>query len=225
MSRRSLRRTRRAGGGLRLRRTSRCVAGTRAVRRCVRCRCVCASTSRRVRRQPRAGRRCASCSEAGRLGDRQRGRRSPWAGQQGKRSPCVLRCGAVLRVCPSAAMLVSVPRQSASGGLYLQAVATPQMEAARKLFEGGGMSTVSIRSITPILIVRAIEPCLEFWEKLGSKVIAQVPRGDVLGFLWFSLGEQTVMLQTEDSAEADVKISPAAGGGVVYLSVWRITYV
>ena len=122
-------------------------------------------------------------------------------------------------------MLVSVPRQSASGGLYLQAVATPQTEAARKLFEGGVMSTVSIRSITPILIVRAIEPCLQFWEKLGSKVIAQVPRGDVLGFLWFSLGEQTVMLQTEDSAEADVKISPKAGGGVVYLDVTDIAAV
>jgi len=122
-------------------------------------------------------------------------------------------------------MLVSVPRQSASGGLYLQAVATPQMEAARKLFEGGVMSTVSIRSITPILIVRAIEPCLEFWQKLGSKVIAQVPRADVIGFLWFSLGEQTVMLQTEDSAEADVKISPKAGGGVVYLDVTDIAAV
>ena len=86
-------------------------------------------------------------------------------------------------------------------------------------------TSVHVESTTPILIVPAIEPCLPFWQQLGSNVIAQVPHQDRLGFVMLSLGEQMLMLQTQASAEADVKISPPAGGGVLYLSVADLSAV
>lgn len=82
------------------------------------------------------------------------------------------------------------------------------------------MPAVSIDSVTPILIVKVIEPCLDFWQRLGFQKIAEVPHGDRLGFVMFTNGKDNLMLQTEASADADVKnISPRAGGGVIYLNV------
>jgi catechol 2,3-dioxygenase-like lactoylglutathione lyase family enzyme len=85
--------------------------------------------------------------------------------------------------------------------------------------------SVSIESVTPILIVREIEPCLEFWKKFGFNVIAEVPHEGRLGFVMFTNGKQMLMLQSEASANADVKIAPAASGGVLYLSVPDIAAV
>ncbi len=81
------------------------------------------------------------------------------------------------------------------------------------------MPAVSVESVTPILIVNAIEPCLDFWLRLGFQKIAEVPHGDRLGFVMFTNGSHNLMLQTEASSEADVKIAPPAAGGVVYLNV------
>jgi catechol 2,3-dioxygenase-like lactoylglutathione lyase family enzyme len=85
--------------------------------------------------------------------------------------------------------------------------------------------SVQIESVTPILIVREIEPCLDFWNKLGFNVIAEVPHEGRLGFVMFTNGNQMLMLQSEASADADVKIAPRASGGVLYLSVPDIAAV
>ena len=82
------------------------------------------------------------------------------------------------------------------------------------------MSAVSVQSITPILIVARIEPCLEFWARLGFQKIAEVPHDDRLGFVMYTCAGQNLMLQTEASGDADIPgVSPRAGGGVVYLNV------
>jgi catechol 2,3-dioxygenase-like lactoylglutathione lyase family enzyme len=86
-------------------------------------------------------------------------------------------------------------------------------------------ASVSIESVTPILIVDHIEPCLEFWQRLGFQKIAEVPHGDRLGFVMFTNGGHNLMLQSEASAEGDVKVSPPAAGGVVYLNVPSIDAV
>ena len=85
------------------------------------------------------------------------------------------------------------------------------------------MSAVSVQSVTPILIVSEIEPCLDFWSRLGFQKIAEVPHGDRLGFVMFTCNGQNLMLQTEASADADVvNLAPRRGGGVVYLNIASI---
>jgi hypothetical protein len=87
------------------------------------------------------------------------------------------------------------------------------------------MTTVSdeIQSITPILIVEKIEPCLMFWERLGFHKIADVPHNNRLGFVMFTAGNQNLMLQTEESADADLlNVAPRRAGGAVYLGVSSI---
>jgi uncharacterized glyoxalase superfamily protein PhnB len=91
---------------------------------------------------------------------------------------------------------------------------------------GGAMSAVSVQSIAPILIVSEIEPCLEFWTRIGFQKIAEVPHGDRLGFVMFTSNGQNLMLQTEASADADVpNLAPRQSGGVVYLNVQSIDAV
>ena len=85
--------------------------------------------------------------------------------------------------------------------------------------------SVQIESVTPILIVREIEPCLDFWQRLGFQKVAEVPHEGRLGFVMFTDGKHNLMLQSEASADADVKIAPRAGGGVVYLNVPSIDAV
>lgn len=90
------------------------------------------------------------------------------------------------------------------------------------------MSAVSLQitSLAPVLIVAEIEPCLSFWAGLGFQKIAEVPHEGRLGFVMFLNGSQSLMLQTEASADADVvNIAPRRGGGVVYLSVDSIDAV
>ena len=87
------------------------------------------------------------------------------------------------------------------------------------------MPAVSIESVTPILVVTEIEPCLDFWQRLGFQKIAEVPHDGRLGFVMFTDGSHNLMLQTEASADADVKIGPRASGGIVYLNVPSIDAV
>ena len=86
--------------------------------------------------------------------------------------------------------------------------------------------SVQIESVTPILIVAEIEPCLPFWERLGFQKIAEVPHGGRLGFVMFTAGKQNLMLQTQASGDADIpNVAPRPGAGVVYLSVASIEAV
>jgi uncharacterized glyoxalase superfamily protein PhnB len=58
---------------------------------------------------------------------------------------------------------------------------------------------------TPILFVDRIEPSLPFWvERLGFTKRAEVPHGDVLGFVILERDGLEIMMQTLDSAMADL---------------------
>ena len=58
---------------------------------------------------------------------------------------------------------------------------------------------------TPILFVERIEPSLPFWtERLGFTKQAEVPHGDVLGFVILERDGVEVMMQTLESAKADL---------------------
>ncbi len=68
-----------------------------------------------------------------------------------------------------------------------------------------------MKTLTPNLIVEAIEPCLPFWlERLGFEKLDEVRMGDRLGFVILKNGGAQVMLQTLASVQDDV--APIAAG-------------
>jgi len=68
--------------------------------------------------------------------------------------------------------------------------------------------------ITPVLVVPSIESVLPLYEALGFQRAAEVPHGDVLGFVTLKHGEAEVMLQTVESVRGD---APAVLEGPVKL--------
>lgn len=71
----------------------------------------------------------------------------------------------------------------------------------------------TIKKLTPILYVERIEPALSFWtDRLGYTRTAEVPHGDVLGFVILEKDGVEIMYQTRDSIHADL---PAVADGLV----------
>jgi len=69
---------------------------------------------------------------------------------------------------------------------------------------------VKILRQTPILIVDAIEPLLEFYEKrLGYKRLAEVPHGNQLGFIMLEQNDLHLMMQTRASIADDLGATAA----------------
>jgi hypothetical protein len=62
----------------------------------------------------------------------------------------------------------------------------------------------AMQSLTPVLLVDAIEPCLDFWKRLGFEITAEVPEGDVLGFVVLKSGPVELMYQSRASVAKDV---------------------
>ena len=61
------------------------------------------------------------------------------------------------------------------------------------------------KTLTPVLMVDAIEPCLPLWiDKLGWTKTAEVPEGDKLGFVILTKDGATLMYQTWVSVDKDV---------------------
>ena len=71
---------------------------------------------------------------------------------------------------------------------------------------------MSMKKITPIITVEAVEPCLLFWTTLGFQVTAEVPHGDRLGFAMLAKDDLLIMYQSRDSIEADLEASGAPSG-------------
>jgi catechol 2,3-dioxygenase-like lactoylglutathione lyase family enzyme len=62
----------------------------------------------------------------------------------------------------------------------------------------------AMQKLTSVLIVEAIEPCLEFWcERLGFTKTVEVPEGERLGFVILEHGPLELMLQSRASVAAD----------------------
>jgi uncharacterized glyoxalase superfamily protein PhnB len=70
----------------------------------------------------------------------------------------------------------------------------------------------TIKKLTPILYVERIEPVLSFWvDRLGYTRTAEVPHGDVLGFVILEKDGVEIMYQTRDSVHDDL---PAVADGL-----------
>jgi hypothetical protein len=80
-----------------------------------------------------------------------------------------------------------------------------------------------IKKATPVLIVDRIEPLLPLWHALGFARTAEVPHGDVLGFVILSRDGVEVMYQTFDSVRGDeakvLEGSRAIGAAAVFIEV------
>lgn len=70
----------------------------------------------------------------------------------------------------------------------------------------------TMKKITPIIAVDAIEPCLLFWTGLGFKVTVEVPHEDTLGFAMLEKGDLDLMYQSKASIAADLEESGAPTG-------------
>ena len=82
---------------------------------------------------------------------------------------------------------------------------------------------MSIKKITPVLVVDAIEPVLPLWDALGFARTAEVPHGDRLGFVILAADGLEVMYQTtasvaEDEAAA-AKGPRALGASALFIEV------
>ena len=83
-----------------------------------------------------------------------------------------------------------------------------------------------MQSLTPILFVEAIEPCLGFWETLGFEATVKVPDGDALGFVILNNGPVEVMYQTRASVAKDVPaMADFPSSSILYIHVTNIDEV
>jgi len=81
-------------------------------------------------------------------------------------------------------------------------------------------TTMNIKRITPVLLVKEIEPLVPFWvDRLGFAKTIEVPDGNKLAFVAFQKGSAEVMYQTYASVEKDApkEVSSTAGKGPTYL--------
>ena len=79
---------------------------------------------------------------------------------------------------------------------------------------------MNVKRITPVLLVKEIEPLLPFWvDRLGFAKTIEVPEGNKLGFATFQKGSVEVMYQTYSSVEKDAPagMSAEARKGPTYL--------
>lgn len=79
---------------------------------------------------------------------------------------------------------------------------------------------MNVKRITPVLLVKEIEPLIPFWVgRLGFAKTIEVPHGDKLGFVTFQKGFAEVMYQTYASVADDApkEVAATAGKGPTYL--------
>jgi uncharacterized glyoxalase superfamily protein PhnB len=79
---------------------------------------------------------------------------------------------------------------------------------------------MNVKRITPVLLVKEIEPLIPFWvDRLGFTKTIDVPDGNKLGFVTFQKGTAELMYQTYASVEKDApkEVAASAGKGPTYL--------
>jgi uncharacterized glyoxalase superfamily protein PhnB len=82
---------------------------------------------------------------------------------------------------------------------------------------------MTIKKITPVLLVNDVESCVSFWkERLGFEVAIEVPEGNKIGFVSLQKAGVELMYQTYASVERDTSFSAqnyAKGPTFLYIEV------
>lgn len=81
------------------------------------------------------------------------------------------------------------------------------------------MNRVKVKKITPVLLVKQVEPCVEFWERLGFTKTTEVPDGGSLAFAALGKDNAEVMYQTYASVEKDPDAPKPFAKGPTFLYV------
>lgn len=63
-----------------------------------------------------------------------------------------------------------------------------------------------MQALTPLLIVDRIEPCLDFWTRLGFQKIVERPEGEHLGFVILRSSAVEVLYQSRASVAKDIPV-------------------
>ena len=67
------------------------------------------------------------------------------------------------------------------------------------------MPEITCTRLTPVLVVDAVQPSLDFWEKrLGFTKTVEVPHENTVGFAILVKDDIEIMYQSEDSVRADL---------------------
>jgi uncharacterized glyoxalase superfamily protein PhnB len=82
---------------------------------------------------------------------------------------------------------------------------------------------MTVKKITPVLLVNEVEPCVRFWkERLGFEVAIEVPEGDKIAFVSLQKAGVELMYQSYASLEKDSAFSAqdyAKGPTFLYIEV------
>lgn len=70
------------------------------------------------------------------------------------------------------------------------------------------VAAMSVKKLTPVLLVDEIEPCVKFWERVGFAKTVEVPEGNKLGFVILQKGDVELMYQSYASVQKDVPSNP-----------------
>jgi len=81
-------------------------------------------------------------------------------------------------------------------------------------------SKLSMKKLTPVLVVDDIEPCLGFWAALGFEKTVEVPEGGKLGFVILVKDSVELMYQSRSSVKKDVPaLADLPSRAALYLEV------
>jgi uncharacterized glyoxalase superfamily protein PhnB len=82
---------------------------------------------------------------------------------------------------------------------------------------------MTVKKITPVLLVEEVEPCVGFWkERLGFDVAIEVPDGNKIGFVSLQKAAVELMYQSYASVEKDSSFSAQGhvkGPSFLYIEV------
>src|SRR6266852_3526094 len=85
-----------------------------------------------------------------------------------------------------------------------------------------GEEKISMKKLTPVLLVEEIEPSLPFWvDRLGFKKTVEVPEGQKLGFVSLAKDNVEIMYQSRPSLD---EILPRLEGVEVVVPVRKTFY-
>jgi uncharacterized glyoxalase superfamily protein PhnB len=64
-----------------------------------------------------------------------------------------------------------------------------------------------MKSVTPVMFVHEVEPCIRFWkERFGFQITAEVPEGPKVGFVILAKDNVQLMYQSWESVKKDVPV-------------------
>jgi len=69
-----------------------------------------------------------------------------------------------------------------------------------------------MKSVTPVMFVHEVEPCIRFWkERFGFRITAEVPEGPKVGFVILAKDNVQLMYQSWESVKKDVPVLATEG--------------